>query len=175
VIIYIFWRRISCPPFWREVSRISQKTFIHPGHRISWSLPILNKRWNHLGLAIRKGETWGLSSNPPRASEIMLPTRFWKIIRWIGLWDYWTKPNKSILELFSSEALLQLFRSFSFIDFRIRSDSRGKQYNLSLKYAGAKRPEVKDTEADPAFNLANSTTLTKYADLRPTQVITTIG
>lgn len=107
--------------------------------------------------AIRKGETWGLSSNPPVASEIILPTAgFGKLISVNGLWDYWTKQTNPSWSSFLQKHAAA-FRSFSFIDFRINQIQGEAIATLSLKYDGGSRPEVKTTEAI-SLQPSNSTT-----------------
>lgn len=97
--------------------------------------------------AIRKGETWGLSSNPPETSESILPTAgFGKLIRVNELWDYWTKQTNPSWSSFLQKHAAA-FKSFKAIDFRINQIQGEAVATLSLKYDGGSRPEVKTSEA----------------------------
>ena len=107
--------------------------------------------------AIRKGETWGLSSNPLEISEFILPTAgFGKLISINALWDYWTKQTNPSWSSFLQKHAAA-FRSFIFIDFRINQIQGEAIATLSLKYDGGSRPEVKTTEAI-SLQPSNSTT-----------------
>ncbi len=120
--------------------------------------------------AIRKGETWGLSSNPPEASEIILPTAgFGKLISVNGLWDYWTKQTNPSWSSFLQKHAAA-FKSFSFIDFRINQIQGEAIATLSLKYDGGSRPEVKTSEAI-SLQPSNTTTFENTLSFGPKVIV----
>jgi len=97
--------------------------------------------------AILKGDTWGISSNPPMASDYILPTAgFGKLMRIDPLWEYWTKQTNASWSSFLQKHAAA-FKSFNSIDFRINQIQGEITATLSLKYNGSSRPEVKTSEA----------------------------
>lgn len=96
---------------------------------------------------IAKGDTWGISSNPPISADYILPTAgFGKLLLIDRLWDDWTKQTNpawsSFLQKYSAS-----FKSFNAIAFRINQIQNKSIASLSFKYDSINKQEVRITES----------------------------
>ncbi len=97
--------------------------------------------------AIQKGDTWGISENPPLAADLVLPTAgFGKLFLVNQLWDYWTNQTNPAWSSYLQKHAAA-FKSFQSIEFRINQIQGEPIATLNFKYNGSSRPEIKSAEA----------------------------